>query len=178
MSNIYSYLENEIFDSRFKKTLEMIGSVSGKVIFDLNCGSARMLKYLPEGFSEYIGNDINEDLLEMGKKWSIKGKTQFILCRDDEIMDYLNKVDIFMNFGINAGVNEGIESETEFATFKKIIERFLPETVACEAWLYYEENYKVISQRGDFLKPFGYKEIGSFNMKEGMERFLVVYKKG
>jgi len=175
--DIYSYLENEELDLRFKKALEMIGSVSGKVILDLNCGSARMLQYLPGEFSEYIANDINEKLLEIAKKWPAKGKMQFVLCRDDEIINYLNKVDIFMHFGINAGVNEGYESKTEFETFKKIVEKFLPETVVCETWFYYEENYKIISQRGDFLKPSGYKEIGSFVMKHVMERILVVYKR-
>lgn len=175
--DIYLYLENEIFDLRFKKALEMIETIKDKVILDLNCGSARMLQYMPDGFLEYIANDVDEEMLEIAKKWPAKGKTQFILCRDDEIINYLNKIDIFMNFGISAGINKGIESETEFETFKRIVEKFLPETVVCEAWLYYETNYKVISQRDNFLNPFGYKEIGSFIMKHGMERLLTVYKR-
>ena len=78
-------------------------------------------------------------------------------------MEHLTKVDILLCFGICAGVNKGIESETEFETFKKIIEKFLPETVVCEGWDNYEKDYKTISQRAAFLKPLGYEEIGTYS---------------
>ena len=177
MKDYWPYLQNEIFDSRFEKAIEMIGSVKDKVILDLNCGTARMLQYLPDDFKLYIGNDINDDFLEIARKWKTKNPATFIHCRDDEIMGYLSKVDIFMCFGINSGQNKGIESETEFETFKKVAGIFLPEVVVCEGWDYYEKNHKIISQRFDFLKPFGYKEIGEFFITSGMLRTLKVYRR-
>ncbi len=174
MKDHWPYLQNKELDIRFKKAVSMIGSVEGKVILDMNCGRARMLQYLPEDFKLYIGNDINDDFLEIARKWKTKSPATFVHCRDDEIMGYLSKVDIFMHFGINTGVNKGVESETEFETFKKVVEKFLPETVVCEGWNYYEKNYKIISQRFDFLKLFNYKEIGEFFMTD---RTLKVYKK-
>ncbi len=176
MKDHWPYLQNKELDLRFEKALEMIGSVKDKIILDLNCGRATMLQYLPEDFKLYIGNDINDDFLEIARKWETKSPSTFIHCRDDEIMGYLTKVDIFMQFGINAGVNKGIESETEFETFKKVAEKFLPEVVVCEGWDYYEKEHKIISQRADFLKPFDYKEIGEFFMTD-RTRTLKVYKK-
>ena len=178
MRDYWPYLQNEIFDLRFEKAVPMIGSVKDKVILDLNCGTARMLQYLLEDFKLYIGNDINEDFLEIAKKWKVGKPVTFILCRDDEIMSFLaGVVDIFMCFGINSGQNKGLESETEFETFKKVIEKFLPETVVCETWDNYVRDYGLISQRADFLKPFNYKEVGSFAITVGMFRTLKVYRR-
>ncbi len=175
MRDYWPYLASKHFMERFEKAISMIGSVKDKIILDLNCGRAGMLKYLPEDFKLYIGNDINEDFLKIAKKWKTKkNSTIFILCRDDEIMDYLSGVDIFMCFGINSGQNKGIESETEFETFKKVVEKFLPEVVVCEIWKNYEN---CLIQRADFLKPFNYKEVGEWSQKISMLRSLKVYRR-
>ena len=187
MKDYWPYLQNKFFDIRFEKAIQMIGLVKDKIILDLNCGTARMLQYLPEDFTQYIGNDINQEFLEIARKWKtgpVTLKITLHCCRDDEIMNCLNsadvctKIDIFMNFGINPGVvNKGIESETEFETFKKVIGKFLPEIVICEGWTNYEKDFKIVSQRADFLKPLGYGEVGSFFLTTGMLRTLKVYRK-
>jgi len=86
----WPYLQNKTFDVRFEKALKMIGQTKNKIIFDLNCGTARILQYLPEGFKQYIGSDINKEFLETAKKRGVKGPTRFICCRDNEVIYYLN----------------------------------------------------------------------------------------
>ncbi len=180
MKDYWSYLQNPVFDSRFIKAVEIIGTFKDKVIFDMNCGTSIILKYLSGDFAKYIGNDYNEDLLGVGRSRipDEVDKVKFICCKDDEILKHLPpKIDIFLNFGICAGVNKGIESETELDTFKRVIQKFLPEIVVCEGWSYYEEKYKIITQREEFLKPLNYVEIGSFFMTEVMFRTLKVYRR-
>jgi len=78
---------------------------------------------------------------------------------------------------IGRRVNKGIESETEFETFKKIVEKFLPEVVVCEGWLNYEKSHGIISQRSKVLKNFNYEMVGSYSMDIAMLRLLRVYKR-
>ncbi len=179
MIDYWPYLATSNLNLRFEKAVSMIGSIKDKVILDLNCGRAGMLQYLSEDFTQYIGNDINQEFLEIARKWKngpVSLKIALHCLPDDKIMDHLTKVDIFMCFGISVE-NNSIESRTSFETFKKVIEKFLPETVVCETWDNYEKDYKTISKRADFLKPFNYKEVGSFLMTVAMLRTLKVYRR-
>jgi hypothetical protein len=118
--------------------------ISGKCIADINCGSSRILKYLPETYLKYNGNDTNTIGRKIGEKTYISRET------DQEFVQNIKNspVDILLLLGHGAGHlgTSVLESQTLTASVIQIIKDHKPEIIVLEACSIYAERYKVLDE--------------------------------
>jgi len=124
--NRYEYLESDYADNRYKRAVEELTKLGvdwlAVNVVELNCGTARSLRYLPEVL-RYTGNDINPSL-----SYDTTHKNALLLNRPDEAMrDLVGRIDVLMIFGMGVGTKH--ESLTIDATFRELIRTRKPKFV-------------------------------------------------
>ena len=129
--NIWQYLMEDKYDYRIRPAADYLkDKVKDKIIVDLNCGHAPLLKYLPDTYKKYLGNDIRELF-----PTEHNGKCFFYLKKDNEFADTLSAVDILVVFGVGGYEisKQSVESATATQTIKTIIFKFRPSIIVLEA---------------------------------------------
>jgi len=130
-NTVWQYLLTGGMDSRIELVSEYLkDKVKDRVIVDLDCGHAPLLKYLPDTYKQYIGNDIR-DIFPAERN----DKCIFYLKKDDELINILTKIDILVALGLGGHEisKEPRESKTCTQTLKRIISKLTPEIVVLEA---------------------------------------------
>jgi SAM-dependent methyltransferase len=105
--------------------------VGGKVVLDLNCGSAPLLHYLPRTFLRYVGNDIDAMALQAARLAC--PLAEFLECPDDALPN-LGQVDILLCLGYAAALNCR-ESQTLDASVRQVVIEYCPEMVVLDVWM-------------------------------------------
>jgi GT2 family glycosyltransferase len=157
-------------DKRFEIAASYLkGKTKDKVIVDLDCLEARLLKYISHDFAKYLGNDILVRFPNIPK-------TEFHPYPDDQFVANLKKCDILCVFGHGGyeitGQNE--ESKTLTESIKKVVSRLEPQTVILEAVQYFEPIIGKIITKGYDLKIKEYMDLGEEWVKK---RVIYIYER-
>jgi len=127
----WEYLLTDTFDHRAMLIAGYLASkIEGMYIVDIDCGHAPLLKYLPETYMSYKGNDILSERLPQNTE-----KAQFFPLSDDLFVKQVRSCDILVAMGIGGYelTNEGIESQTITQSILTLVETHQPEIVVLEA---------------------------------------------
>lgn len=150
------YLESSIFTARWNWLAAFVKDYSfeGDVILDLNCGKFANLRfYLNQGF--YIGTDIALERTE--------GVDRLYSLRDDEVLEFLKdeRVDVILLFGDGAHefTQEPLESATIGQSFTDLILHFKPRVVIHEMIQGFEDRYRLLTKRKEFMEENGYRVV-------------------
>jgi len=131
--DMWDYLNTKQWDARLLPIAGYLATkIDGKVILDLNCGTARLYRYLVPVFDEYLGTDISEEYIAEAKDNYAFGN--FHVCADDDIADRICSVEILLVLGYAAGFSDA-ESETLDDSVRKIVQGCNPEIVVFESGL-------------------------------------------
>ncbi len=125
--------------------------IEGKVIVDLDCMHAPILKYLPRTYKVFHGNDILSLFPEPPELY----KAKFYTMKDEEFTELELHTDILIVFGMGGyeQSKEELESKTLNQSILKIVDRDMPEIVVIESVQQFspiQENFEAI------LKAKGY----------------------
>jgi SAM-dependent methyltransferase len=141
----WEYLSSKPLDVRFLFVagyLEHRGMVAGKRLVDLNCGTARLLHYIPHTFRLYIANDIHQ------KPDSNEPKLKFFHLPDFEMPERLGEesVDVLMIFGFADGrlCKSGWESRTSLDSFVALAREHHPDCLIVETSVEYDKNFGAV----------------------------------
>lgn len=127
--------------------------IEGKVILDLNCGRAPLLRYLPRGFARYVGNDTTKGYIENCREAYPYG--EWHLRADDELPE-LERLDILLCLGYAARLNI-FESQTLDITVRKLVTKHKPELVCLDVAVGIGV-YGPFMAMVDWMTERGYKE--------------------
>jgi len=132
----WEYLDTEKWDERFIPIANYLkDKTKNKVIIDLNCGSARLHKYLDDDFKAYIGNDTRD--LDCREDIDFKCQT------DGEFVKEVTQCDILLYIGAGGGYFTKNEDESEYGylAFLDLVRRFRPRYIAVESIIAWQEHY-------------------------------------
>ncbi|MGI5828372.1 MAG: hypothetical protein ACOX6V_05120 [Patescibacteria group bacterium] len=112
------------------------GKTEGKIIVDLNCLKAPLLKKLEPDFHRYLGNDI----LPIDQHHS---KAVFYQITDEEMARMVKRCDILvvMGYGGYEKTGEEAESKTLSESIERIVYNCLPDIVIIEGIKEFEELF-------------------------------------
>src|SRR5437879_4216974 len=120
----WEYLSSKPLDARFifvAGYLQHRDMIAGKRLVDLNCGTARLLRYIPRTFAAYVGNDIHQ------KPDSADPRLTFCQLADYEMVERLGGegVDVLMVFGLAdaRSCQSDWESKTTLDSFIALVRR-------------------------------------------------------
>lgn len=127
----WSYLLTDELDFRVLPIAGYLARrVDNKIIVDLDCGHAPLLKYIPHTFEAYYGNDILYD------RFPHVAGTQFYAMKDEEfVKTEFPRVDVLIVLG-HGGFEiskEQLESATLTQSIKTMVEKYSPEIIVIEA---------------------------------------------
>ena len=139
----WEYLDTPELDGRFLIASGYLSNrIKGKFIVDLNCGTARLLNYLPKDYAGYYCNDKVTYNSRLGLT------VNFQQITDLEMVKYLEsrKVNILCVFGHGGGdkLPNGHESKTLSQSANYLIGKHRPEIVILEANYTYVKKYEVL----------------------------------
>lgn len=142
----WEYLSSRPLDARFLFVagyLEHRDLISRKRLVDLNCGTARLLRYIPHTFASYTGNDIRQ------QPDSADPALGFFQVSDSEMVERLgdDEVDVLMIFGLTDARRCGSEweSSTSLESFVALARLHHPPALLIEASAEYDRNFGVIA---------------------------------
>jgi len=141
----WEYLQLEQLDCRFLASAGYLADkIEGKNILDLNCGTARLLLYLPKNFNNYFCNDINYQPITQGLKIQYFKETDVQMCETVKSED----IDVLCIFGHGGGdkLPSCHESPTLSASTIRIIKEHQPQIVVLEACFHYVHDKKVLGE--------------------------------
>jgi len=154
MNMVWDYLTDKKNEGRWKIIADLIrDKVNGKVIVDLDCGVARVVKHL-DGFKLYYGNDIDIGYIEQCKDYNIEN-TKFETIADDKVN--LDEIDVLMVLGYGCGRNRH-ESKTLLKSFERLVKKNKPEYVVFEVIRYFERKYGICTEIGLIMATQGYEQ--------------------
>ncbi len=141
----WDYLNTTALDARFLTAAGFLApSVSGKHLVELNCGTARLLRYLPATFARYTANDIHQ------RPDSRPPGLRFFPIPDDELPAKLlhRPIDILMCFGLADGrkADPEWESSTLSQTFLELAKSHEPALLLLEASCAYNRTTRVLDR--------------------------------
>lgn len=136
----WEYLDTEAFDIRFMVVAGYLrDKIKGKTILDLNCGSARFRKYIPDTYRKYHMNDVRDISFDMNLKQVYYWRS------DEEMVDLMKnkKIDILLYFGHGYGERTGekLESGTVLNSIRTLVFTHKPEYLVFEGNASYEDEY-------------------------------------
>ena len=151
----WQYLETGESDARFLVAAGYLcNKIAHKNLVDLNCGTARLLDFLPDTFASYYGNDTDEHCISIARaKYSSRRNVAFELESDIKAVKTLRckKVDVLMLFGFGAGnITKGRDSATLMQSFFDLVEYQKPEVLIVESSKFQDEKFgqvRVILER-------------------------------
>jgi SAM-dependent methyltransferase len=151
----WEYLSTKPLDARFLFVagyLQHRHLIEGKRLVDLNCGTARLLRYIPHTFARYLANDIHQ------QPESVNSNLEFFPVADFEMVDRLGDedVDVLMLFGIADArlCGSSWESRTSVDSFLSLVQRHHPATLIIEGSLEYDRNFGAIGEILSQLDPY------------------------
>lgn len=163
-SMTYRYLDSPDLDGRFILTTGLLhNEIEDKNILDLNCGTARLLKYLPHTYNNYYCNDIKPQSV-----YHPHGRVLFRRLSDDVLTDELISsyipIDVLLCFGLVDGTKTGtpIESNTLIDSITRLTHYKQPTHIILEASSRWEYLYKIIHELKHILKKEGYQVMGEW----------------
>ena len=154
---MWDYLNTKEFDGRLMLIAGYLANkIQGKVILDLDCGHARLLKYIPHSFREYIGNDIDRDTIDiLANRYP---EYAFLEQPDDVMADLVEQIvgqiDILLCLGYGAKLNKH-ESQTLDESIKALVRQYHPEVVilGCTLIISVHENAVLL---GNWIETQGH----------------------
>ena len=169
---MWEYLQTKELDARFLLVTGYLwDKVAGKNLVDLDCGSARLLKYLPDTWANYFCNDINPDFFS-----DYKG-AKFQPISDDQVLQELGDkpCDILLVFGHGADGkgNHVHESKTLSKSIVEIVKAKHPEIIVLGIW--WPLEYKHLVLRNLIINI---QEIGEYRQKWFVKLSTVLTDKG
>lgn len=157
----YDYLDNSEERCGVLKKI-LAGKIRGMDVFDLDCGSACLVKCL-KGFKSYSGNDIDENYIKLVKSYGIKN-SHFNNVSDENIR--VGNIDVLLLLGYSAAHlykslkkynNIFLESKTSFNALKKLVARKKPKYVLVENIKYFETEFNADTEIKVFMENNKYK---------------------
>jgi SAM-dependent methyltransferase len=156
----WEYLETEQFDFRLKIIAAYLKEkTQDKIIVDLDCGTARLVKFLEDDYLLYYGNDIcissiRKAQIEAYNKQ--KAKCLFETLEDENVFSRLKNfkgIDILLSLGHGAGefINPQIESPTLTNVFRSIVMSYAPQFAVLEMIQEWEKKFDLISSFKKFM---------------------------
>lgn len=149
----------ESLDFRLIYTTGLLADkIRDRHIVDLNCGTARLLKYLPPLYATYTCNDITPQDI-----YSHDGRVMFSRRSDMDLTNDLcssyQPVDILLCFGLVDGTKTGTpqESMTLPGSILKLAERKQPGHIILETSARWECLYHIINDLRRELRKLGYR---------------------
>lgn len=154
----WDYLQDKRLDARIMTIAGYLANkIRGKNILDLNCGTGKLITYLPPIYKAYYANDINEKYVEVARKRN--PKAEVLVARDDEMPKIFQKekIDILIIYGYasDVGWDSGKESLTIQDTVLGFVETHKPKYVIIEGSIDYDNNTKNLSRIAGMME--GYK---------------------
>lgn len=142
----WDYLIDKKNEGRWEIIADLIkDKVKDKVIVDVDCGIAGVVKYLKD-FKFYYGNDIEPKYIEHCKNYNIPN-TEFELISDDRVR--VEGIDILMVLGF--GCEGEHESTTLFNTFSRLVRIHSPEYIIFESAVHFEKKHQIHSTVKAFM---------------------------
>lgn len=124
--------------------------VKGKIIVELACGVASLVKQL-EGFSLYYGNDVSKEYIDIARNYYI----------DNSVFEIKESKDIDID-NVDILVLMGVSTDQEQQSIVKLIslanER-KPEIIILEGARYFERKFGLFTIVTELLKSSGYELI-------------------
>src|SRR5688572_3959767 len=153
----WDYLSSKPLDVRFLFVagyLQHRELIAGKRLVDLNCGTARLLRYIPHTFARYSANDIHQQPESGGPN------LKFFPLADFEMADRLRDedIDVLMLFGTTDGrlCSSSWESSTSLDSFLRLVRQHYPGALIIEGSAEYDRNFGAI---GALLRELDAYEI-------------------
>ena len=180
---MWEYLQTKQLDARFLLVAGYLwDKVAGKNLVDLDCGSARLLKYLPDTWASYFGNDIDEGFFPK------HSRAVFRAISDDQVLQELEEkpCDILLVFGHGADSkgNNVHESKTLSKSIIEIVKVKQPEIIVLEIWWRFERDHSVlrnlitnIQEIGEYRAEWLVKLNAVFTNKWLHERLIIILEK-
>ena len=157
----WEYLQTSEWDKRLEIIAKFLkGKTAGKSIFDIDCGTARLLDFIDHDFASYYGNDINPAYIAEANGRDVPN-TVFETLDDKYLMDVdLNPIDILLAIGMGAGeyVINKYESKTLTDIFKRIVDEYKPGIVVAETIKAYWDKH-FANLLNPFMEKRGYKNL-------------------
>jgi len=134
--NRWPHLDTKWLDGRLYLIAGYLArKIEHKVILDLACGKAPLLRYLPPVFKHYIGLDTDAAAIQLARTAYPNLQTTFWVLDDRHCLSELDRlglsVDVLLALGFAAGLNE-YESQTLHQTVCQIAARYTPQYVVVE----------------------------------------------
>lgn len=126
------------------------GKTKGKILFDINCMHAPLLKYIDHDYLYYVGNDLQTVFP------SEYPNCVFFTLSDERMCERLGEVDILIALGMGGYEisHEPSESKTMTQSIKDIISQKKPEIVILENITKFSSVAEEISESAK-----GYKKV-------------------
>lgn len=151
----WEYLSTKPLDARFLFVagyLQHRDLIKGKRLVDLNCGTARLLHYIPHTFASYVANDIHQ------QPERFEPNLDFFSLADFEMVDRLRNedLDVLMLFGTADArlCGSSWESRTSVDSFLSLVRHHSPGTLIIEGSLEYDRNFGAIGALLRELDPY------------------------
>jgi methyltransferase family protein len=151
----WEYLSSKPLDVRFLFVagyLQHRDLIAGKRLVDLNCGTVRLLRYIPHTFARYLANDIHQ------QPEGVDPNLKFFPVADFEMVDRLRdeEIDVLMLFGTTDGrlCGSSWESRTSIDAFLALVRQHYPGTLIIEGSAEYDRNFGAIGALVGALDPY------------------------
>jgi SAM-dependent methyltransferase len=151
----WEYLSTKPLDVRFLFVagyLEHRKMIMGKRLVDLNCGTARLLRYIPRTFATYVANDVHQ------QPDSTDPRLTFFQLTDFEMVERLRgqDVDVLMAFGLAdaRSCQSTWESTTSLDSFISLVRLHDPNTLVIETSVEYDKNFGTLTALLSELDPY------------------------
>ena len=115
----------------------LANKIEGMNLFDLNCGTAPLLDWLPPVWNWYAGNDTCKEFI-MEAIDREKPRCSFDIIDDESLPSWLNEefkynIDCLIVMGYAARLNP-MESQTIEETIYRLVDEHQPEIVVLDGW--------------------------------------------
>lgn len=137
----WEYLNTPEWDGRFLYAAGYLSTrIEGKHLVDLNCGTARLLKYIPQTWATYVGNDIHQCPSEK--------MSMFMHLPDSVVSQRIDRCDVLMCFGVANGNHASPEWEscTVSDSIRYIVEAHKPSIIVLETPVRYDMECGVLTE--------------------------------
>ena len=137
----------------------LANKIEGMNIFDLNCGTAPLLDWLPPVWNEYWGNDTCQEFVyEAINRGS--PKCFFGVVDDESLPGWLNEynynIDCLIVMGYAARLNP-MESQTIEETIYRLVDEHQPEIIVLDGWAGLPNDVFFQTVVSGLSADFGYK---------------------
>ena len=162
-SHVYDLLQNLMGAHKLRKQLvkNYIRPFSGMSVFDIGCGTAEILRYLPEDIF-YYGCDINQEYINSARNRYKKRGVFFQSTFDTSMLKSLPKFDLILLFGVLHHL--GDHEVKEVAYLSKDVLKGKGRLISIDPCFVENQNilarYLISNDRGSNVRtPKGYEDL-------------------